>query len=105
MADLQSDPQFQQLKTELDQARSDLIEAEKRIKRIEVAIWGKDPFGLQPDPDAMINILRDIRDKMPDLKQIADDSKFNKKAFRLIFGTGGLLALVVLGYNFVKIFV
>ena len=95
---------IEDLKLDLQKARDDLEDAQERIKKIEEALWGRDPKGMTPDPDAMINILRDIRGKMPDLQCVADDSKFAKRALQTLFGSGGVIAIGMLIWQVAKAF-
>lgn len=82
------------LKEELNQAKIELLDARNRIERIEKIIWGSNPHSMQKDPHAMINILSDIRDKMPDLEQIRSNYKFLEKLKFLLWGNAGLLAVL-----------
>lgn len=92
-----NDPQLlASLQSDLKKAQEDLSDAQDRIKRIEEVIYGKDPHAITPDPNAMITILRDIREKMPALTNVAEDSKFAKRAVHLFFGSAALVPIVLL---------
>lgn len=83
-----------ELEAELKQAKNDLLDARQRIERIEKVLWGNNPHGMDPDPNAMVTILRDIRDNMPDLKVIKDNYKFLDKLRFFIWGNAGILAVI-----------
>lgn len=95
---------YETVSRELERAKNDLIDAQARIVRIERTIWGHDPHAIQPDPNAMVVILRDIRDKMPDLQRVADDSKFSRRALKTIFGSTSLIGLLLLLHQLWKTF-
>lgn len=97
-----ADKNYDELKQELRQAKDDLIDAQERIKRIEQVIWGMNPQSMTPDPDAMINILRDIRSKMPDLDAIRTDYNFKAKLKFMIVGNASLAVLIGMGWSFFK---
>lgn len=93
---------YKVLADELRQAKSDLADAENRIARIERIIWGQDPHSMVKDPHAMINILSDIRDKMPDLEKIRSDYNMLAKLKLLLWGNAGLIAIGISVWGVIK---
>lgn len=85
--------EYNSLQVELKQAKADLADAQQRISRIETIIWGTNPHSMVKDPNAMINILSDIRDKMPDLEKIRSDYNMVAKVKLLLWGNAGLVAV------------
>lgn len=86
--------EIDELKVDLKEAKDDLKDAQERIKKIEDILFGKDPQAMTPDPDAMINILRDIRSKMPDLEAIRSDYNFKAKLKFMLWGNAGLITII-----------
>jgi len=89
-----SEKHYDDLKAELKQAKDDLTDAQSRIDRIEKVIWGKDPHSLEPDPDAIITIMRDIRAKLPDIDKIRSEYNFRSKLKFMLWGNASLFAII-----------